>query len=120
MRREGLLLPHVFLLMICLQYVNSIQSDYDLSNSPSPMISKSSLPPGQLDLVLSHPPGQLFLSRGCQATELMLKCQANKVLIVESARFTHAIWNDNSDMNCSSLTKHSEVSEREVIRKLQR
>ena len=104
---------------ICIQYVNSIHSHHDLSHYPPPLLSQEPpLPPGQLDLVLSHPPGQLFLSQGCQFTELVLKCPVRKMLIVESARFIPAKWNPTPDLtklNCSSLTKHSEVSEGAVI-----
>ena len=100
MRREGLW-PKVMIILtseICIHYVNSINSHHDLSNSPSPVIPGPSLPPGHLDLVLSHPPGQLFRSRGCQATELMLKCPAYKMLIVESARFIPATGNHEPNM----------------------
>ena len=117
MRREEELLI-ILKSEICIPNVNSIHSHHDLSNSPSPVIPGPNLPPGHLDHVLSHPPDQLFRSRGCQATELMLKCPVHKMLIVQSARFTPATGNLNPDItnkNCSSQTKHSEAAEEKMV-----
>ena len=96
---------------------NSAIPSHDLSES-YPQFTHQALPPGQLDLVTSHPPGQIYLSRGCQSTELRLKCSAHKVLIIESALFSPAHWNPAQfikKLNCSSQTKHSEAVERGVV-----
>ena len=97
----------------------SFKTNYDLSES-YPEFQHQVLPPGQLDLVTSRPPGKIFLSRGCQSTELRLKCPAHKVLIIESALFSPAHWNPVQfikKLNCSSQTKHSEAAEGGVILK---
>ena len=118
------LTPGIFQLVIMstcasIEVVNSVQSTHDLSQSPPPVFKpESALSQGQLDLVFSHPPGQLFLSRGCQSTELRLACPAHKVLIVESAHFSPAQWTlapGLTKLNCSSQTQHSAATEGEVI-----
>ena len=108
--------PVMISLLLAVSCNTAIQST-DLSQS-YPQFLHQDLPPGQLDLVLSRPPGQLFLSQGCQSTELLLRCPADKVIIVESAEFSPATWNHaqyTTRLNCSSHTKHSQPSQGEVI-----
>ena len=46
---------------------------------------------------------------GCHSTELSLSCPAGEMLIIHSAHFTPS----NNKLNCSSITRHSQVG-REV------
>ena len=114
----------VFLILtseLCMPPVNSGQSHHDLSRSAPPDISPGPfLPPAQLDLELSHHhPGQTLLSRGCPDTELLIRCPPDQMLLVHSARFIPAMWagaEGSGTQHCSSLTKHSQTLEGEVIR----
>ena len=92
--------------------VSSTPPHYDLSQAAPPPLPPS-LPPGQLDLVLSHPPGQLLLSQGCQTTELLLVCPVKEVVVVESGRYTTAM----ARQNCSARTMHSVPVEEVVIQR---
>ena len=85
-----------------------------VSEHPNHHISQpGSLPPGQLDLVLSHPPGQVLLSHGCHSTELVLRCPAMRVLVPVAAQFIPALH--HTRLNCSHNTLHSQAETGLVI-----
>ena len=58
-----------------------------------------------VSLLTTHLPGQVYLSRGCQATELRLVCPPHQLLVIQAAQFTLA---RQAQLNCSSLTRHSQ------------
>ena len=94
--------------LIYLPYINSVVELHNLSIS-----QPGSLPPGQLDLVLSHPPGQVLLSHGCHSTELVLRCPARRVLVTVAAQFIPAMH--HTRLNCSHNTLHSQAGTGLVI-----
>ena len=103
----------------CLPWVCvSVVEQHDLSRS-YPLLQPTEsdrLAPGQLELVLSHQPGQLFLSRGCHSTELVLRCPADRVLVVVSAQFSPHTTHSHTRLNCSHNTAHSQAAEGVVLR----
>ena len=58
-----------------------------------------------VSLLTTHLPGQVYLSRGCQATEIRLVCPPHQLLVIQAAQFTLA---RQPQLNCSSLTRHSQ------------
>ena len=93
-----------------------ITADLNLSPGFAPSHS-SRLPPGQLDLILSHPPGPLYLSTGCHNTELRLTCPTMTTLVIEAANFTPS--QARQRLNCANRTKHSQPVQDVVIGALQ-
>ena len=98
----------LILVIICGCGSQSRVAPVDLSIGGVPESDLNSrLPPGQLGLILSHPPGPLYLSVGCHNTELTLTCPSGATLVIEEANFSPSTHHQR--LNCANRTKHSQI-----------